>query len=119
MSGTAPSSQQLASEFADDLRKSYRYLAREINYRAEAFMKMVGLHGGVGAAQILLRGPQTHDGFVRLWEAGELGNSVEAFVLHPKYEALFTDEERRLARVRLEDHGFAVEAYLSSLPHNH
>ena len=116
MTGAVPNAEQLAREFTDDLHKSYRYLVRKIQYRAKAFIEMVALHDGVGTAQILLRGPQTHDGFVRLWESGELGHSVEAFVLRPKYAVLFSEEERRVARRRLEDHGFDVDEYLKSLP---
>ncbi|MGW6446870.1 hypothetical protein [Lentzea sp. NPDC055074] len=118
MTGAAPNAEQLALEFTDDLHAGYRYLVRKIQYRAKAFIEMVALHGGVGAAQILLRGPHTHDGFVRLWEAGELDHSVEACVLRPKYAVLFSEDERRVARQRLEDHGFAVDRYVESLPDN-
>jgi hypothetical protein len=115
MAGTEPNIEQLAREFTDDLHESYRYLVRKIRYRAKAFIEMVALHKGVGAAQILLRGPHTHDGFVRLWQEGELGHSVEAYVLRPKYAVLFSEEELRVARQRLEDHGFDVDKYVASL----
>ncbi|MDX3663879.1 hypothetical protein PV646_41900 [Streptomyces sp. ID05-26A] len=116
MTGAVPNTEQLAREFTDDLHESYRYLARKIQYRAKAFIEMVALHGGVGAARILLGGPQTHDGFIRLWEAGELSHSVEACVLHPKYAVLFSEDERRAARQRLEDHDFDVDKHVGSLP---
>ncbi len=38
--------------------------------------------------------------------------SVEAAVLLPWYQPLFTDEERAIARRRLADHQFDVEDFL-------
>lgn len=104
--------EQLAREFTDELYDGYRYLARTIGYRATLFLQMITMHGGVGAAQILLRGPATSDGFARLWEANMLGHSLEAVVVKPRYGSLFTDDELRTARKRLEDHGFDVKHYL-------
>jgi hypothetical protein len=40
---------------------------------------------------------------------------VEAWVLRPEYEVLFTEDERVTARRRLEDHEFDVDRYLRSL----
>ncbi|HVV12477.1 hypothetical protein [Amycolatopsis sp.] len=91
----------------------YRYLAKTINYRAKQFLEVVTLHGGVGAARILLRGPCASDGFTRLWQEKMLGRSLEATVLRPKYQRLSSDEERRIAWSRLEAHGFDVEQYVA------
>lgn len=73
----------LARQFTDEMYEGYRYLARTINYRAKQFLEMVTTHGGVGAAQRLLRGLDASDGFTRLWEEHQLDHSVEAAVLHP------------------------------------
>lgn len=116
MSSTLPTASdpdQLARDFTGDLHDGYREVLRTINYRATAFMAMVARYGGVDAAKRLLRGPHTHDGFVRLWQANMLEYSVEAAVLKPAYAALFTDGERAVARYRLDRHGFDVDAYLS------
>ena len=88
--------------------RGYRHLARTINYRAKQFLEMVTLHGGVGAAQALLRGRDASDGFTRLWEENKLEWSVEASVLRSKYASLFTDAELDTARRRLTEHGFDV-----------
>ncbi|MFD9736272.1 hypothetical protein [Umezawaea sp. NPDC059074] len=104
----------LAHEFEAELYEGYRFLARTINYRAKQFLDMVTVHRGVGAAQILLRGPNASDGFTRLWQERMLAHSLEAVVLKPKYGQLFTAEELLTARYRLEQHGFDVEDYLSS-----
>lgn len=97
---------QLAREFTDEMYAGYRYLVRTINYRAKSFLDMVTMHGGVGAAKLLLQGHDASDGFTRLWEEGMLEYSVEAAVLKLKYETLFTDKERDVARWRLERHDF-------------
>jgi hypothetical protein len=75
---------------------------------------MVAEHGGVEAARQLLRGRDASDGFTALWEARRLEMSVEAAALLPWYEALFTDEERAVARRRLVDHGFDIDEFLEN-----
>lgn len=87
-------------------------LQREIGYNPTRFRQMVAEHGGLGAARLLLDGPDASDGFTTLWEAQHLDLSVEAHVLLPRFEALFTPAERQAARRRLEDHGFDVDAFL-------
>lgn len=47
------------------------------------------------------------DGFPTLWEGGRLDLCVEAHVLRPEFEPLFDDAERRTARRRLSDYGYA------------
>jgi hypothetical protein len=106
---------QLAREFTDEMHEGYRYLVRAIGYRAKAFLDMLTMHGGVGAAQLLLQGRDASDGFTRLWEANMLEHSVEATVLKAVYEPLFNDEEREIARRRLELHDFDVEGFCAEL----
>lgn len=109
-----PQDEVLAHEFTDELREGYHYLARTIHYRATVFLQMINTHGGIGTAQVLLRGPATSDGFVRLWEAKMLQHSLEAVVIKPRYAPLFSTEELQAARKRLEDHGFDVTRYLAT-----
>jgi hypothetical protein len=70
------------------------------------------MHGGAHTARLLLQGSDASDGFTRLWQEGMLAHSVEAAVLKPKYEALFTDAERDVARRRLELHDFDINEFL-------
>ncbi|WP_133903148.1 hypothetical protein [Actinophytocola oryzae] len=114
-SGSDAERERLAREFTEEMYEGYRYLARTINYRAKQFLEMVTLQGGVGAAQALLRGRDASDGFTRLWQENMLDRSVEASVLRPKYEPLFTDQERDIARRRLEAHEFDVDGFLASI----
>lgn len=106
---------QLAHRFHADMVEGIRTLSRQIGYRAPRFAQMVNEHGGVEAVRRLLQGPGTSEGFVTLYQHNKLGMSVEAWVLRPEYEPLFTEHERSVARRRLTDHHFDVERYLRSL----
>ena len=85
---------------------------RERGYTPTRFVQMVAEFGGLGAAHALLSGPNASDGFTQLWEMDRLDMSVEANVLLPWFQDLFTLEEQTNARRKLEAHGFDVEAYL-------
>lgn len=106
---------RLERQFHDETMEGYRHLVRTINYQAKAFLHMVAMHGGVGAAHLLLQTPNVSAGFTTLWEANMLGHSVEALVLKPEYRPLFSDEELETARRRLIDYGFDIDSYLRSL----
>jgi hypothetical protein len=103
-----------ADHFHLDMVTTVDQLKNQIHYSAQRFAQMLHELGGVGAAQRLLLGPSTSDGFTKLWEHGLLPLSVEAHVLLPWYSDLFTPEERANARYRLEAHGFDVEVFLES-----
>ncbi|WP_367133255.1 hypothetical protein [Saccharothrix sp. HUAS TT1] len=115
---TIPSDPEVISlerQFHDETMAGYRHLVRTINYQAKAFLHMVAMNGGVGAAHLLLQTPNISAGFTTLWEANMLEHSIEALALKPEYRPLFSDAELEAARRRLIDYGFDVETYLSSL----
>jgi len=62
-------------------------------------------HGAVGAARQLLRKPDLSPVFVRLRDAGCLEATVEFLVLRTEFGALFTPEERAIARRKLTENG--------------
>ena len=64
---------------------------------------------GLGAAKVLLYAANVANGFTSLWEKGRLDLAVEAVVLEPQWEELFTDYELGIARTRLEDVGYYRE----------
>lgn len=70
---------------------------------------MLGAMGGLAAAKQLISKPGSTDGFTTLWEHGRLDLSVEAHILKPEYIELFTDEERRVCRERLEQFGYVAK----------
>lgn len=98
----------LEAQFHQAMVRLYETAKRDLDYNATYFLRMVSDHGGVEAAHRLLSTDKPSEGFTTLWEAGRLDLSVEAHILDPEYEPLFTDAERRTARKRLEQYGFRV-----------
>lgn len=62
---------------------------------------MVRELGGLEAAHRLLAGERVHDGFAELFLAGRPDLTVEALVLKPEFQPLFTEAELQVARERL------------------
>src|SRR2546426_2865655 len=84
---------------------------QDFGYNPTYWLRMVHDYGAVDAAKRLLQSPRASDGFTRLWEEGRLDLSVEFFVLLPKYEPLFSPDERAEAKRRLELYDFDVGAH--------
>ena len=99
----------LEKKFDRAMREIYLQSKRECGYNATRFLQLVGEKGGLAAAKQLIAKPGGTDGFTTLWEHGRLDLSVEAHVLKPEFAPLFSDEERRLCRARLEEFGFTPE----------
>jgi hypothetical protein len=78
------------------------------NYNATYFLQMLEQRGSLATARYLLATNTPSEGFTRLWECGRLDLTVEAVILQPAYESLFTDEERQLAAQRLQDYGYTA-----------
>jgi hypothetical protein len=96
----------LEAQFHEAMIGIYESAKREVHYTAHRFLEMVDRLGGVPAARRLVTAPNASDGYTRLWEEKRLDLSVEYLVLSPKFQPLFTEEERSLARQRLLDYGF-------------
>jgi hypothetical protein len=84
----------------------YRRAKHEAGYNATRFLQMLDDLRGVQAARTLLAASKLSEGYVALWERGRLDLTVEAVILDPAWEPLFTDEQRRIARSRLTEYGF-------------
>jgi hypothetical protein len=95
--------------FQQSMIAIYKTAKRELGYNAIRFLQMVIDRGGVEAAKQLLNAPVVSDGFTTLWEHHRLDLSVEAHVLKDEFAPLFTDAERRTARQRLAEYGFATD----------
>jgi hypothetical protein len=107
---------QLETEFQEELLDAYAEANTKYRYNPTGFIQMVNEHGGVDTARILLgTGSAVQTGLVELWKCQRLDLSVEAKVLIPKYARLFTSGLKDTARSRLSDHGFDVDAWLSTL----
>jgi hypothetical protein len=74
---------------------------------------MVAQHGGDETAKRLVNGSDASSGIIRLYDAGLLEHSVEAFMLRPRFRLLFTPAELRRARERLVRYRFPIDDYLA------
>jgi hypothetical protein len=98
----------LENKFNEDMVNIY-LAAKKLKYNASYFWQMICEKGGYETAKHLLHTGDPSDGFSRLWELGRLDLSVEAHVIKPEYEELFTDEERAVCKQRLADYGWLGE----------
>ena len=95
--------------FEQEMIDIYMTAKKECGYNASRFLQMLGAKGGLAAAKQLISKPGGTDGFTTLWEHGRLDLSVDAHVLKAEYAELFTDEERRMCRERLEQFGYMAK----------
>jgi hypothetical protein len=86
----------------------YEDAKRETGYNATRFLQMLSEQGGVASARQLLHSPHVSDGFTALWERRRLDLAVEAVVLRPEFQTLFSDDEREIAQDRLVSYGFGT-----------
>ncbi len=91
----------LVARFDAAMENIYHDAKREVGYNATRFLVMVRELGGLQTAHRLLGGDRIHDGFGELLLAGRPDLTVEALVLKPEFQTLFSDEELRVARQRL------------------
>lgn len=104
-----PAEQHLLQDFTDGAQA----LKRDAGYNPTYFLAMVAEHGPAEASRRLIRSKEASDGFTRLWEAGRLDMTVEAMALLPWYAGLFDDDDRELARRRLDAYRFDVNGFLA------
>ncbi len=90
----------LDRQFAGELRRVYAQCV-ELGYHPTGMLQMIERHGGIGTARRLLELPPS-DGFARLALLNRIDLAVESLVLQPRWDGVFTDDERRIARRRLK-----------------
>ena len=98
----------LENQFEQEMVDIYMTAKKECGYNANRFLQMISAKGGRAAAKQLISKPGGTEGFTTLWEHGRLDLSVEAHVLKPEYNGLFTDAERKLCKDRLEQFGYHI-----------
>ncbi len=96
----------LEKKFNSDMINIYVQAKKELGYNATRFMQLVSEKGGLTAAKQLVTKDGGTYGFEVLWENKRLDLSVEAHVLKPEYESLFTTEELEICRKRLSEFGY-------------
>ncbi len=96
----------LEHEFDMAMMNIYHRAKTEAGYNATRYLQMLGEHRGLGTARILLQAPHVSDGYTALWERRRLDLTVEALILQKKWYPLFSDQERDIARKRLEEYKY-------------
>ncbi len=95
----APDHKQVERQFVAALRDIYAQ-CDALGYRPTGMLQMIDRLGGIETARRLLVLPPS-DGFGRLAMLSRLDLAVESLVLEPRWDSVFTEEERRIARRRL------------------
>jgi hypothetical protein len=97
---------ELENQLKADLLEACRICREELNYNPVRFLQMLERHGVINAVTELVSSPVPAEGFTKLWELRALHLTVEAHVIRPKYEPLFTPEITGMARMRLHNYGY-------------
>jgi hypothetical protein len=92
-------------KFNSDMENVFLSVTK-LGYIPTYFWKMVQAKGGYQAAKQLIHTKNPSTGLTRLWELGHLELSVEAHVIMPEYNSLFTEEERSICLERLISFGY-------------
>ncbi|MGO8672615.1 MAG: hypothetical protein ACLQVD_14770 [Capsulimonadaceae bacterium] len=108
---TATGQLTLEEQFRAEIEADIETQKREFNYVPIYFKRMIAEHGTVNACKKLLAAPEVQQGFTRLVEWDRLDLSMEHQVHKPKYNVLFTGEERSIARRRLKKVGYDPRRY--------
>ncbi|OFW10379.1 MAG: hypothetical protein A3H96_02190 [Acidobacteria bacterium RIFCSPLOWO2_02_FULL_67_36] len=94
-------------QFNEAMLEIYRRAKAEAGYNATRFLSMVVERGGLETARYLLHAATVSEGYTALWERKRLDLTVEAMILRPEWQGLFSDLERRIAVSRLRDYGYS------------
>lgn len=89
----------LEAEFHQHMLAIYDLCAK-VGFRPVLLRRFVLLHGGVEAARKLLEQPGT-TGLERLQQNCMVDASMEALILRPEYQSLFSPQERKQASTLL------------------
>jgi hypothetical protein len=92
--------------FDTAMMEIYRRALKEAKYNATRYLQMLHNHGGLATAQILIHSPTVSEGYTALWERHRLDLTIEALVLQPGWDGLFSEEELAICRQRLLDYGY-------------
>ena len=91
--------------FEEDMR----YICREaikVGYRPRLFAEMLSMKGGLVTAKQLIMQDKPTEGFLKLYEKNKLDLTIEYFVIQPKYNELFNEEEIKTSYNRLKEYKY-------------
>ncbi|GAA3386430.1 GmrSD restriction endonuclease domain-containing protein [Cryptosporangium minutisporangium] len=98
-----------AQEFHQAMATIYQRARDETGYTATYLLAMLAEEGGVETAKRLLASATVSTGFTALWHKGRLDLTVEALVLDPRFESLFTPDDLDIARARLAQFDYSPQ----------
>jgi hypothetical protein len=101
-----PEQSDIHKRFTEAMVDIYHRALRELNYRTTRFLQMVTEDGGCETAMTLIHAAQPSERYTALWERHRLDLTVEAVILLPEWHDLFTENDRRVARTRLEQYDY-------------
>lgn len=93
----------LVRRFHQAMLDIYRQAKQETGYTPTYFLQMVDEMGGLEAARRLLAKSDVSDGLTELYLRNRLDLTVEAHVIRPEFQPLFTPEELETAEQRLRE----------------
>jgi len=94
------------NRFHDAMLNIYKRAKKETGYNARIFLGLVVDRGGLHTARYLLHAQVVSDGYTALWQRGRLDLTVEALVLEPEWQPLFSVNELKIAVDRLKQYGY-------------
>jgi hypothetical protein len=101
-----PNLERLEQQFHEEMIEIYQRAKAECRYVANRFLQMVSELGGLAAAKRLLASEGYQEGFTRLCMEGRLDLSMEATILKEPWRQLFSADELRIAKDRLDQVGY-------------
>lgn len=98
----------LKREFEYEMRQIYEKAKNECKYRPTRYLQMLDKYGGLKTAKKLLVTDKIHEGLVKLYLFGRLDLTVEKLVLNKKYRILFSEENLKRAKRKLNSLNYSV-----------
>ena len=93
----------IEEKFNQEMLDLYQVVGKATGYWANYYLRFVRQHGGFAyAKKALAKKDDAQDGFKKLIEVGRPDLSVEATVLKDEYRSLFTTDEIKEARRRID-----------------
>lgn len=105
----------LEDELTEAFIDGYKVAGNEVGYWGRRFLQSVKRNGGLATAKRMLlpRNQGQRKGLDALLEANRPELTVEAIILQPRFQSLFTPVELAAARERLGEYGKAIRLLAS------
>jgi hypothetical protein len=97
----------LQQQFDEAMLGIYQAALSQANYNASYFLQMLGEHGGLQTARLLIHKEKVSDGYTALYLRNHLDLTVEALIHdNAKWHPLFTEQELQICANRLQQYGY-------------